>query len=374
MAGCSKKQYAIMMSAGQEGKKLASEMGSMDQDKFNEAFSALLNSGAYKPQDNEDKYSKETDEDYGDFDADSEDDYLEDNDSEEEDDGSEYLDKTWNDYFSKQKGWERQENGRYDFGDDVNYGSVNDDGEEQGKLTAIRVRNGQHDKPEKQFFDDPQESREWVEENTETNKKLSKPGATADNLNPNNPKYKGFERSHITNAKEVDEGYTYTDANGKQVKESIIKYIPYGALKDGDNRKLYGIVRNYDGSDAPKTGAIVAHSLEDAKDQLEKQVKLGIQGSDRYLGRGKYDEEFFNIIRDNREEGDDEKYRERYGWDFNKPFKEHDFMKDDPYEKWKSEREYRQRLNKILERHPEYLKKYGSRENILKIMKELDGK
>ena len=49
-------------------------------------------------------------------------------------------------------------------------------------------------------------------------------------------------------------------------------------------------------------------------------------------------------------------------------------MKDDPYEKWKSEREYRQRLNKILERHPEYLKKYGSRENILKIMKELDGK
>ena len=201
-----------------------------------------------------------------------------------------------------------------------------------------------------------------------------KSGATVNNLNPNNPKYKGFERSHITNAKEVDEGYTYTDANGNKVRESIIEYIPYGALQDGDNRKLYGSVRNYDGSDSPKTGAIVAHSLEDAKDQLEKQVKLGIQGSDRYLGRGKYDEEFFNIIRDNREEGDDEKYKERYGWDFNKPFKEHDFMKDDPYEKWKSEREYGQRLNKILEQHPEYLKKYGSRENILKIMKELDGK
>ena len=37
MAGCSKKQYAIMMSAGDEGKKLASEMGGMEQDKFNEA-------------------------------------------------------------------------------------------------------------------------------------------------------------------------------------------------------------------------------------------------------------------------------------------------------------------------------------------------
>ena len=75
MAGCSKKQYAIMMSAGQEGKKLASEMGGMEQDKFDEAFSALLGSGAYKPQEGEKEYSRDTDEDYGDFDADSDDDY-----------------------------------------------------------------------------------------------------------------------------------------------------------------------------------------------------------------------------------------------------------------------------------------------------------
>lgn len=209
---------------------------------------------------------------------------------------------------------------------------------------------------------------------TEKMKTNSSDKEKSNNLDPNNPKYKGKSRSAITNAKLVDEGYEFTNANGEKVKESIIEYIPYGALQDGDNRKLYGIVRNYDGSDAPNTGAIVSTSLEDAKEQLESQVKLGIQGSDRYLGRGKYDEEFFNIVRDNREEGDDEKYKERYGWDFNKPFKEHDFMKDDPYEKWKSEREYGERLNKILKQHPEYLKKYGSRENILKIMKELDGK
>ena len=34
---------------------------------------------------------------------------------------------------------------------------------------------------------------------------------------------------------------------------------------------------------------------------------------------------------------------------------------------------YNQRLDKILEKHPEYLKKYGSREEIIKLMKELDG-
>lgn len=64
-----------MMSAGEEGKKLASEMGGMEQDKFDEAFSALLGSGSYKPQEGEQAYSRDTDEDYGDFDADSDDDY-----------------------------------------------------------------------------------------------------------------------------------------------------------------------------------------------------------------------------------------------------------------------------------------------------------
>ena len=67
MAGCSKKQYAIMMSAGEEGKKLASEMGGMEQDEFNKAFSDLMGQGG--------GYNQDEDEDYKEFDPDSEDDY-----------------------------------------------------------------------------------------------------------------------------------------------------------------------------------------------------------------------------------------------------------------------------------------------------------
>lgn len=64
MAGCSKKQYAIMMGSGDEGKKLAAKMGSMEQEEFNKAFSELLGSGS------ENKWSVDDDEDYGDFDRD----------------------------------------------------------------------------------------------------------------------------------------------------------------------------------------------------------------------------------------------------------------------------------------------------------------
>ncbi len=152
---------------------------------------------------------------------------------------------------------------------------------------------------------------------------------------PNNPKYKDFKSSDITNAELVDEGEEVDDFDkGGKRKLSIIKYTPYGALKDGRNDELYGVVDDYDGSDTFKGGAIVSHSLESAKEDLKHQIQLAIQGSDRYLKRGKYDEDYFNIVRDNREPGDDEKYKERYGWDFNKPFAEHDFMKDDPYNKY----------------------------------------
>ena len=161
-----------------------------------------------------------------------------------------------------------------------------------------------------------------------------------DNRDPNNPKYKDFKSSDITNAELVDEGEEIDDFDkGQKRKLSIIKYIPYGALKDGDKRELYGVVSNYDGSDTFKGGAIVSPSLESAKEDLKHQIQLGIQGSDRYLKRGKYDEDYFNIIKDNREPGDDEKYKERYGWDFNKPFADHDFMKDDPYLKYQQSKQ-----------------------------------
>ena len=64
MAGCSKKQYAIMMNSN-EGKKLAAKMGGMSQDEFNKAFSDLLGSN----------YNQDEDEDYKEFDADDDSDY-----------------------------------------------------------------------------------------------------------------------------------------------------------------------------------------------------------------------------------------------------------------------------------------------------------
>lgn len=156
-----------------------------------------------------------------------------------------------------------------------------------------------------------------------------------DNLNPKNPRYKGFSRSDITNAQLVEDGDEFDDFDTKQKRKlSVIKYIPYGSLEDGDNRELYGVVNNFDGSDTFKGGAIVSHSPESARYDLERQTQLGIQGADRYLKRGKYDEEFFNIVKDSREKGDDEHYKQLYGWDFNKPFAEHDFMKNDPYQKY----------------------------------------
>ena len=170
--------------------------------------------------------------------------------------------------------------------------------------------------------------------------------ADDDNLNPNNSKYKDFSRSHITNAKLVDEGkkvHNY-DRNRDETL-SIIEYIPYGALQDGDNRKLYGVVKDYDGSDAPDIGAIVSPSLESAKEDLENQIQLAEQGSERYLKRGKWDEEWFNMLNDKEYDWDEDtkkRYSEKYGWDFSKPWEEQEHMKSDggyiPLPKYKNEK------------------------------------
>lgn len=82
MAGCSKKQYAIMMSAGPEGEQLAAKMGGMAQEEFDKAFAELLGSdsateGVAKAEasgETPSKWSKDDDEDYAEFDADSDDD------------------------------------------------------------------------------------------------------------------------------------------------------------------------------------------------------------------------------------------------------------------------------------------------------------
>ena len=78
MAGCSKKQYAIMMSSGPEGQKLISKMGKMDQQEFNKAFSDLLSSDAAteaSAKAENSKWSPEDDEYYQDFDVTSDEDF-----------------------------------------------------------------------------------------------------------------------------------------------------------------------------------------------------------------------------------------------------------------------------------------------------------
>lgn len=100
-------------------------------------------------------------------------DYLKEDESESEtnDDAQRYLDKTWENPLKNREGWARQENGRYDFGDDENYGSINNDGEVEETVTAKRVRNGDHDRPQVKYFENVEDAIEWVEEEPSTESK-----------------------------------------------------------------------------------------------------------------------------------------------------------------------------------------------------------
>lgn len=150
--------------------------------------------------------------------------------------------------------------------------------------------------------------------------------------NPKNPKYEGFRPSNVTNAKQVGESVTVDNFDtGKEETWSIIEYIPYGALKDGSNRKLYGLVTDYDGSDTFDGGVIVAPSLENAKETLERQLQLAEQGDERYSKRGKWDEDYFNMFRDGKFEWSDEDKADvskRYGWDLSKEWKDQEHVKN----------------------------------------------
>lgn len=58
---------------------------------------------------------------------------------------------------------------------------------------------------------------------------------------------------------------------------------------------------------------------------MEAQIKLATQGRDKYLSRGKYDKEFFELVKDDE---DNQQWADRYGWDFSKSFEDQDFMKE----------------------------------------------
>lgn len=140
-----------------------------------------------------------------------------------------------------------------------------------------------------------------------------------------------YQPSALTNIKVLKSRNYHDFDDDKDYTQSMVEYVPYADRNVLNPRKLYATIRGYNNEPIWDKGAIVAVSPELAEKDYDAQYELGVRGADRYLGRGKYDEDFFNIIRDNREEGDDQKYKELYGWDFNKPFKEHDFIKDDPW-------------------------------------------
>lgn len=387
MAGCSKKQYAIMMNSN-EGKKLAAKMGGMSQEEFNKAFADLLGSN----------YSQDDDEDFKEFDADSEDDYE----FEEENSGrikgdldragfedTKVIDnKTLTFKGPDGKTWTVKENENIGFDvydgsnnkvindfnanrgniadaisnlnssdktEEINYDIETDEGWENFKelVHEVAVDNDQNDiskitgdvigkiiekgnlpYTEEQvagFINDMVEeykSRGYDDDDGDDDDD----GGNNDNpMNPHNPKYKGKSRSSITNAKKIGKSVKVHDVDSDEdVEYSIIEYIPYGSLQDGDNKKLYGVVVNYDGSDSPDIGATVSPTLEGAKEDFENQIQLAEEGSERYLKRGKWDEGWFKMLNDKSYDWDDDtrkKYSDKYGWDFNKPWEEQEHVK-----------------------------------------------
>lgn len=147
------------------------------------------------------------------------------------------------------------------------------------------------------------------------------------NLDAKNPKYKDFSRSDLTNIEHLDTQDVYDRDTGTRFKESLLKYIPYGSLQDGNRDYLYGVVRDYDGKDTWRGGAEVTASEKSGRDALNTSRKYHNSGTERWLGRGKYDKEFFDIIRDKNMSDDEDraKYSKKYGWNFDKNFEDQGF-------------------------------------------------
>lgn len=157
------------------------------------------------------------------------------------------------------------------------------------------------------------------------------------NKNPSEPQYK---KSDLTNIKVLNSRKYHDLDKDEDVEQSLVEYTPYGDKDNPNSKRMYGVVNNYKGEPIWRGGAIVAPSQDLAQQDFDSQHMLGIQGQDRYLKRGMYDEDFYNMLKDPQYGFDDDirkRYSEKYGWDFNKPFAEHDFMKNDPYKKWQEE-------------------------------------
>lgn len=82
-----------------------------------------------------------------------------------------------------------------------------------------------------------------------------------------------LESSSLVGCREVKSVH-YNDKEKGKTKLTIVEYIPYGAIQNGElDKKLWGIVTNYDGSMIWTKGAIVCVSLESALNQLKEYKK-----------------------------------------------------------------------------------------------------
>lgn len=66
----------------------------------------------------------------------------------------------------------------------------------------------------------------------------------------------------------------YTNKDGIKEKLSVVEYIPYGAVQREEfDTRLWGIIKNYDGSIVWTKGAVVYVSKENALKDLTRLKK-----------------------------------------------------------------------------------------------------
>lgn len=233
----------------------------------------MINGGKYQVSEDGNEYRDVEKDEYDKFEADdaSFDDNIDDDfgfDDEEDDFEEEervrYLDKTYNRYFDSQENWKRNETGNYEIGDDENYGYVLNDGERPGMIRAGRVRNGDHEHPEEEFFEDPQEAKEWVEEvaNGEYNREMQR--AQEQNAAMSEGQDDDFNKGQTVDAPEKGEGWKKTK-------------MASGTLYEGPNGERY-----MDDGSAPEKVKIGAKEMtkDEWKDWYHK-----LDDNNREMGR-----------------------------------------------------------------------------------------
>lgn len=237
----------------------------------------MINGGKYMTSEDGNDYSEVDKDKYdayeadeADFDENVDDDFGfdEDGDDYDEEEKVRYLDKIYNRYFDNQENWKRNETGNYEIGDDENYGYVLNDGERPGMIRAGRVRNADHEHPEEEFFEDPQEAKEWVEEvaNGEYNREMQR--AQEQNAMLSEGQDDDFNRGQTVDAPEKGQGWKKTK-------------MASGTLYEGPNGERY-----MDDGSAPEKVKIGAkemtadewkdwyHKLDDNNREMGKEFLL----------------------------------------------------------------------------------------------------